>query len=246
MKRLPRLSFFFIMGWLVFLAGCQTELYSGLSEEEANRMLVALLTRDIKAVKINQGKNGFSITVEETRTTMALELLNNEGLPSPKYQSLGQVFSGQGMISTPLEEQSRLAFALAEELGQTFAKIDGVLTSRAHVVLATHDQSGAVSSSASASIFLRHRPESPVVNLQAKIREICSKAVPGLTEDRVAIMLTPARDAVILPAVEKKSLSVWLIVAIGVLVVGGVSLGLKKAGYTLSRKPTNQNPSNAT
>jgi type III secretion protein J len=187
------------MAATLLLAGCQTELYSGLDEEEANKMLVLLLAQDFDAVKVDQGKAGFSLTVDGRQTTQALELLAANGHPRIKHESMGSVFSGQGMISTPVEEQARLSYALSQELSETFSRIDGVLTSRVHVVLATRDQSGAVSSPASAAVFLRHLPESPVVNLTPKIREISSKSVPGLAESGVSVMLVPVRIDVVLP-----------------------------------------------
>jgi type III secretion protein J len=181
------------------LAGCQTELYSGLSEDEANQMLVLLLSQDFDAVKVNAGKAGFSLTVDEKQTTQALELLSANGHPKTRHQSMGGVFSGQGMISTPVEEQARLSYALSQELSETFSKIDGVLTARVHVVLATRDQSGTVSSPASAAVVLRHLPDSPVVNLTPKIKEVSSKSVPGLSENGVSVMLVPVRIDVVLP-----------------------------------------------
>ena len=112
---------------------------------------------------------------------------------------MGEVFSGQGMISTPVEEQARLAYALSQELAETFSRIDGVLTARVHVVLAARDQTGAISTSPSAAVFLRHLPDSPAVNLPPKIKELSSKSVPGLSEEAVSVMLVPVRIDVVLP-----------------------------------------------
>ncbi|MDR1546859.1 MAG: type III secretion inner membrane ring lipoprotein SctJ [Deltaproteobacteria bacterium] len=185
----------------LLLSGCRSELYTGLGEEEANRMLVLLLANDFQADKVNLGKNGFALTVDERHVAAALELLSANGYPRDKHENLGQIFSGQGMISTPVEEQSRLAYALSQELAETFSRVDGVLTARVHVVLEARDQSGAVSSPASAAVVLRHLPDSPAVNLTAKIKEVSSKSVPGLAEERVSVMLVPARVEVILPSV---------------------------------------------
>lgn len=186
---------------ILLMAGCQTELYSGLGEEEANRMLSTLLERGIDAEKVAKGKNGFNILVDNQDVVRSLDILAANGLPWPKYETLGQVFSGQGMISSPLEEQSRLSFALAQELAETFSHIDGVLTARAHVVLAAHDQTTGQTTPASASIFLRHTPDSQVVNMTAKIKEISAQSVPGLAFDKVSVMLVPVRSEVILSEV---------------------------------------------
>ncbi|MDR2300876.1 MAG: type III secretion inner membrane ring lipoprotein SctJ [Deltaproteobacteria bacterium] len=208
------------------LTACQSELYSGLTEQEANGMLVLLLSQDFDAAKVDNGKAGFSLTVDEKQMAVALELLTTNGFPRTKHESMGTVFSGQGMISTQTEEQARLSYALAQELSETFSRIDGVLTARVHVVLAARDQSGTLSSPATVAVVIRHLPESPVVNLTPKIKEISAKSVPGLLENGVSIMLVPVRIDVVLPTVTKGSaLSlpqtaglVLLILALGVLV----------------------------
>ncbi|MDR0355122.1 MAG: type III secretion inner membrane ring lipoprotein SctJ [Deltaproteobacteria bacterium] len=227
----------------IFAVGCQTELYSGLSENEANLMLSLLLSRDIETEKVSRGKDGFAITVDKSDVVASLEILSDNGLPRTRHENLGQVFSGQGMISTPLEEQSRLSFALSEELSDTFSKIDGVLTARVHVVLATKDQTGAVLTPASAAVVLRHLPDSPVTNLTAKIREVSSKSVPGLSDDRVSVMLVPVRSEVVIPTPrEKTGFSTWTVLAgAAALVLGGVFL-LSRLGFKLSRQSGERPP----
>ncbi|MDR2788754.1 MAG: type III secretion inner membrane ring lipoprotein SctJ [Candidatus Accumulibacter sp.] len=184
---------------LLFLLGCQQELYSGLPEDEANRILATLLENGMDAKKVSRGKNGFTISVEKTDLVRALKILENHSLPRENFKNLGDVFAGQGMIASPTEEQARLAFAIEQELAGTFARIDGVLTARAHVVLERHDAATGTVIPASAAVFLRHRPDSPVADLQGKIKEVCVRAVPGLVYDKVSVMLVPVRAEVLLP-----------------------------------------------
>ncbi|MDR1647589.1 MAG: type III secretion inner membrane ring lipoprotein SctJ [Zoogloeaceae bacterium] len=188
---------------LCLLTGCRQDLHSGLPEEEANRILATLLENGVDADKISRGKNGFSISVEKSERVRALKILETHSLPRENYKNLGEVFSGQGMIASPTEEQARLAFAIEQELAGTFARIDGVLTARAHVVLIRHDAASGSSTPSSAAIFLRHTPDSPVVDLQGKIKELCVQAVPGLEYEKVSVMLVPARTEVLLPAARK-------------------------------------------
>jgi type III secretion protein J len=229
---------------LLIACSCQAELYSGLTEEEANRMMVVLLNSDLNAAKINQGKNGFSLAVESDQVALALELLSTHGFPRIKHENLGQVFSGQGMISTPLEEQSRLAFALSQELSETFSRLDGVLAARVHVVLQSRDQSGAVYSPATAAVVIRHLPDSPVVNLTAKIKEVSSKSVPGLSEDLVSVMLVPSRVEVILPEGRSDSSILtsprFLVAAFLVLALVSLLVRRKLASRKLALQKTNE------
>ena len=234
MARLIHLTLlaFLAAAFFFLLAGCRSEIYSGLDEDEANLMLVLLLSRDFDAEKASQGKNGFAILVEKRQTAAALELLSANGHPRAKHESMGGVFSGQGMISTPVEEQARLSYALSQELSETFSRIDGVLTARVHVVLAARDQTGAVSTPASAAVLLRHLPDSPAVNLTPKIKEISSKSVPGLSEEAVSVMLVPVRLDVVLPVEEPAGvMSRWRLPAAGILLalMLGIAI-LRRAG----------------
>lgn len=183
----------------VALFGCQVEVYRGLSEAQVNTMLATLLKRGIQAEKIAAGKNGFTLAVDEKQLVQSLEILKENNLPRADYENLGKVFSGQGMISSASEEQARMAYAISQELSDTFSRIDGVLTARVHVVLGGTDPAADTRVLPSAAVFLRHTPDSPVVNLVSKIRELASKAVPDLEYERVSVMLVPVREQVAVP-----------------------------------------------
>ena len=183
----------------ICLLGCQVEVYKGLTEEQVNTMLSTLLRRGIKAEKVAEGKTGFTLVVDESHFVQTLEILKENSLPRESYQNLGTVFSGQGMISSASEEQARMAYAISQELSDTFSRIDGVLTARVHVVLPAADQASDTRTPPSAAVFLRHTPDSPVVSLVSKIRELTAKAVPNLDFEHVSVMLVPVRETVSVP-----------------------------------------------
>lgn len=92
-----------------------------------------------------------------------------------------------------------MAYAISQELSDTFSRIDGVLTARVHVVLGGTDQATDTRTLPSAAVFLRHTPDSPVVNLVAKIRELTVQGRAGLDYERVSVMLVPVREQVSVP-----------------------------------------------
>ena len=189
----------------LLVAGCQEELYQGLTEKQANVMLSTLLKRGIHARKVAAGKAGFKITVDSSQIIQSLEILRESGLPDEAFENLGKVFSGQGMISSPSEEQARLSYAISQELADTFSRIDGVLTSRVHIVLASTDSATDVRTPPSAAVFLRHTPESQVANLIPKIREVTARAVPGLDYEKISVMLVPVRESYTVPMQPRKT-----------------------------------------
>ena len=216
-----------LAGFALLLTACQQDLYSGLAEDEANLMLATLLENGIDAEKNARGKAGFSITAPKADVVRALKILESRSLPRENFKNIGEVFSGQGMIASPTEEQARLAFALSQELAATFSKIDGVLTSRVHVVFARHDSASGMNTPASVAVFLRHVPDSPVVDLQGKIKETSVQAVPGLAYEKVSVMLVPVREEVVLPETVKNDFGKGLVYggmgAVVVLLAGGAA-----------------------
>ncbi len=191
-------KFLLVLFSIVLLSGCREVLYSGLSEADANEMVYVLLNRGVDAKKESAGKAGFSVTVDEENFTRSLEIIKERSLPRVKFQSLGTVFSGQGMISSQLEEQSRLAFAISQELSNTFSKIDGVLDARVHVVLMHNEQGTGLTTPPSASVFIRHIQNSPVIDMISGIRETTARAVPGLDISNVSVVLETFKENVVI------------------------------------------------
>ena len=226
---------------VLLLAGCKAEIYQGLSENQANTMLSVLLRHGISAEKVT-AKNSFSIAVEEKQIVQALEILRQNSLPREDFQNLGQVFSAQGMISSTTEEQARLAYALSQELADTFSRIDGVLTARVHVVLGQTDLGTGNVTPPSAAVFLRHTPESQVTRLIPYIRELAANAVPGLMQDKVSVMLVPVRETVSVPMPDKSAAAsdknrLYLMLGLaGLLVLACIGLATAAVLYARSRK----------
>ena len=199
MLRSFAVRFLLIFSLAALLVGCKVEMYTGLSEEQANQMLSTLLRRGIAAEKVAAGKDGYTLSVEDEQLVLALQVLKENSLPRESFKSLGDVFGGDGMISSSSEEQARLAYALSQELADTFSRIDGVLTARVHVVLGVNDPVNNIKVEPSAAVFLRHTTDSPVVNLVPEIRELTASAVASLKYDNVSVMLVPVRESVTVP-----------------------------------------------
>lgn len=185
---------------LLLLTACRVDIYNGLTEDQSNIMLAALLKRGVLAQKTSAGKEGYSLSVPDDQVVLALEILREKGLPRDEYKNLGSIFSGQGMISSPVEEQARLAYAISQELADTFSRIDGVLTARVHIVFGKNDPLTETVVQPSAAVFLRHTPGSIVTSMVSNIREVTAKAVPSLTYDRVSVMLVPVREDITVPS----------------------------------------------
>jgi type III secretion protein J len=169
------------------LAGCSRDpLYSKLDEQQANEMLAVLVSAGIDASKTPVDE-GWSIEVARSGVPQAMKVLKAEGYPHEAYQSLGDVFRKEGFVSTQLEERARLLHALSQELSRTISAIDGVVVARVHLAIPERNPLSDDKPLSSASVFIKHKPGSQVVNKAASIKALVVNSVEGLPYDNVTV-----------------------------------------------------------
>lgn len=175
---------------LLWLCGCQVDLYSKLEEQDATAMLAELLEKGIACGKI-PSKEGWRLRVDKADVPAAVKLLANRGLPKGHYQNMGDIFRKQGLISSPQEDRVRYIYALSQEISQTLSQIDGVLAARVHIALPENDPLADSLKPASASVFIKYRPGSQVRDNIAPIKQLVLNGVEGLTLDKVSVITLP-------------------------------------------------------
>ena len=178
---------------LLLLSACQTELYSDLTETEANEVLAALLAVELDASKEPLGDERYSVSVGKDEVLRALDVLKDQGLPRQSRESLGKVFAKSGIVSSPFEERIRYIYALGEDVAQTLQQIDGVLTARVHIVLPEAPELGQELKPSSAAVFIKQRPNVDLDFLIPQIRRLVSNSIEGVNYDDVTVVLVEAR-----------------------------------------------------
>ena len=179
-----------VLSLTLLLAACQTDLYTGLSEREANEIVAALTGVGIPAKKAPGGE-GMTVTVDEARFAEAMALLDARGLPAARYDSMGDVFQKQGLVSSPVEERARMVYALSQELSRTISEIDNVLSARIHVVLPESDVLGRDVKPSSASVFVRYAAGSNVEAFTSQIKLLVANSIEGLLYDNITLVMVP-------------------------------------------------------
>jgi len=178
---------------LLAMAGCKTELNTGLSENQANQETALLLRDGIPASRDIDPKTGkMTVWVEQSRFADAVDLLRAHGLPKPHFDSIADVFKGNGLIVSPAEDRARMIYALDEELARTISDIDGVLSARVNIVIPDNDPLLQNVPPASASVVVRYRQGSLVGSLLPQIKMLVAGGVAGLSYDKVDVILLPA------------------------------------------------------
>jgi len=175
----------------LLLSACEAELYNNLDQRQANEMVATLQQRGIPAQRVAVKGGQYTVVVDKDRFAESITILKDAGLPRQEFQTLGQVFKKDGLVSSPTQERAQMIFALSQELSRTVSEIDGVLSARVHLVLPENDPLRQQLVPSSASVFIRHRSNAPVGNLVPQVKMLVANGVAGLSYDKVSVVLVP-------------------------------------------------------
>lgn len=175
----------------LLLSACKTDLFNNLDQRQANEIAAALIRHGIPAQRI-AGKGGqYTVAVDNDRFAESMAIIKEAGLPKQEFQNMGQVFKKDGLVSSPMQERAQMIFALTQELSRTVSDIDGVLSARVHLVLPENDALRQQLTPSSASVFIRHRSDTPVASLVPQVKMLVANGVAGLSYDKVSVVLVP-------------------------------------------------------
>lgn len=215
---------------LTLLAACgEQDLYTGLSQRQANEMTALLRNAGIAADKQAREGSTFAVVAPKARFSDAIELLRASGYPRDGHDTLGQVFKKEGFVSSPLEERARLSHALSQEIASTISSIDGVVVARVHLSVPERDPLAEKTPPSSASVFIKHRPGVDLNARLGQIKALVVNALPGLSYDNVTVALFAAEPLPTRP-VAPEALGgldglLWALIALGgTVAVAGAAL----------------------
>ncbi|GGM31251.1 EscJ/YscJ/HrcJ family type III secretion inner membrane ring protein [Pseudomonas asuensis] len=186
---------------VLLLTGCskETDLFSGLSEQDSNDVIASLAEQHIEAYKRTE-KTGIVVFVDSSDINRAVRVLDAAGLPRRAHTSLGEIFKKEGVISTPLEERARYIYALSQELEATLSQIDGVIVARVHVVLPERVAPGEPVQPASAAVFIKHATSLDPDSVRGRIQQMVASSIPGMSgatspdSKKFSIVFVPAAE----------------------------------------------------
>lgn len=182
-----------LLSALLLIAACKADLYSNITEREANEMMAVLFQNGIHASKTPVKDELFNLQVDASDISGALLALDEQGLPRNERKSIGEVFQRSGMISSPFEERVRYIYALGEEVAQTLQQIDGILVARVHIVMPEEPALGQVPRPSSAAVFIRYQPGRDFDFLTPQIRRLVSSSIEGVEYEAVTVVLIEAQ-----------------------------------------------------
>jgi type III secretion protein J len=178
------------------LAGCARQLESGLSERDAQEIVVTLEEHGIDAAAqldsgTQKGPPTWQVSLKGTSSNVveAWKILRENGLPRQQDQGLEQVFANSGMIPTASEEKARLMVGLSGELTRTLKSLNDVVDAHVQVVLPNNNPllDKAQQNPPTASVLLTYHSAPPLG--EQDVRNLVAKGIEGLTPDNVSVVM---------------------------------------------------------
>lgn len=222
----------------VMLTSCETNMLivTDVDEREANEIIVFLASKGITSYKTaaasggpgaSSGSQKYSISVEEGKSTEAMAILNQNGLPRIKGTNLLDLFAKQGLMTSDKEELIRYQAGLAEQIANTIRKIDGVIDADVQLSFPP-ENTGTIGlqqqtqQKITAAVYVKHQGvlDDPNSHLVIKIKRLVASSVNGLDVNDVTVISDRSRftDITLNPIPEdmtpkaKEYVSIWSIV----------------------------------
>jgi type III secretion protein J len=180
-----------LLATCLVLNACTATVRGGLSEQEANQLVVALDSAAIAATKLAEttgGQQRFLVEVASVDMTRALKVLQAEKLPKAIEPGFEALYRETGLVATPIEERARWAAATTGELSRSLERLHGVLDARVHLALPeTPQQLDAERPQPRAAVLIQRQRQVPPID-EAKVRALVAGAVDGLAVERVTVV----------------------------------------------------------
>ncbi|MFP1892469.1 EscJ/YscJ/HrcJ family type III secretion inner membrane ring protein SsaJ [Lonsdalea quercina] len=183
------LRFLLVFGLILLLSGCRVELYSALSEEDANQMLAILMQHNISAEK-QAAEGGVTLRVEKSQFINAVELLRLNGFPRRSYTSVDTMFPPNQLVVSPAEEHQKIIFLNEQRIEEMLSKIDGVVCTDVTIGSHVPDDMGD-NGNVSVAVFIKYSPQINLEAFRVQIKNLIEKSIPGIHADQIGILMQP-------------------------------------------------------
>jgi type III secretion protein J len=182
---------------VVGVTACAVPIETGLDDEAANRVFVALDHASIEVSKEpDPGTEGkWRVSVAEGDVARALTVMRDEGLPRQDKPGVLDAVGKGSLVPSEAAEHAQLIAAIASELERSLQSIDGVLVARVHLnVPAPSPLRDLAPPRGTASVLIEHRGAMPPVSADS-VQRLVAGGVTGLLATDVVVVMVPHASA---------------------------------------------------
>jgi type III secretion protein J len=180
---------------LVACGNTQSIVAKNIDQDSVNDIVLLLEQNHINVTATSNKDGTINVGVDSDKQLQALTILRNNGLPFPKYATLGEVFKKDGLISSPLEEHNRDLYATNQEIAKMLIMIDGILEAdvKVSLPLANDKLWDTEVPKPSAAVVIKYIQGSRIDLRLNKIKNIVARSVVGLSPDMVEVIAFPQK-----------------------------------------------------
>ncbi|MGJ7515653.1 EscJ/YscJ/HrcJ family type III secretion inner membrane ring protein [Pseudomonas baetica] len=219
------------------LAGCrQPNLLEGLDQQQANEVLSVLQRNNIAAVKVDAGKTGYAVKIDQVDFSAAVDLLNLYSLPSRPRVQVAEMFPADSLVASPRAEKARLYSALEQRIEQSLGVLEGVVSARVHV---SYDldagEGGRKSPPIHLSAVVIHERDAEPQLLITDIKRFLKNSFAAVEYENISVIpskRSPTQHvAPSVAATQGQPHWMWLLTVIaGLLLAGGAAWAYRQSG----------------
>jgi type III secretion protein J len=177
----------------IALSACTAPVAGGLSDDEANRVIVALDRAGVDASKESDPgtENRYRVLVPREETARAVTAMREEELPAQPTPGVLDALGKSSLVPSTAVEHAQLVAGLAGDLERTLMGVDGVVSARVHVSVPPPDPLGEQRPTRStASVLVKHRGPTPPIDATS-VQRLVAGAVAGMKTEDVAVVMLP-------------------------------------------------------
>ncbi|EGL4787650.1 type III secretion system LEE inner membrane ring protein EscJ, partial [Escherichia coli] len=100
----------FLLAAICLTVACKEQLYTGLTEKEANQMQALLLSNDVNVSKEMDKSGNMTLSVEKEDFVRAITILNNNGFPKKKFADIEVIFPPSQLVASPSQENAKINY----------------------------------------------------------------------------------------------------------------------------------------
>jgi type III secretion protein J len=173
----------------LLLSGCKVDLYSSLSEADANQMLALLASSQIEGGKRLDAKTGLVLQVEKSDFVKAVEVLRQNGYPRRAWRTVDELFPTGQLVTSPAQEQAKIRYLREQSLERMLSNIEGVISANVVIADIPAEEGGQSSSEPSASVLVKYTPEVNLRALSAQLKKLIQNALPGVKQEHISMIV---------------------------------------------------------
>ena len=171
----------FLLIFICLTVACKEQLYTGLTEKEANQMQALLLSNDVNVSKEMDKSGNVTISVEKEDFVRAITILNNNGFPKKKFEV---IFPPSQLVASPSQENAKINYLKEQDIERLLSKIPGVIDCSVSLNVNNNE-----SQPSSAAVLVISSPEVNLAPSVIQIKNLVKNSVDDLKLENISVVI---------------------------------------------------------